>query len=323
MCSCSARAAGRYARGDHVGRPFQGRLAGLKGPRYERKRQRPDFFGAAYERYMGKWSQLAGETFLDWLAPESGLRWLDVGCGNGAFTEMLVERCAPVSVQGIDPSEAQLAYARTRPASRVAQFRQGDAMALPFPDDTFDAAVMPLVIFFVPDPARGVAEMARVVCPGGIVAAYAWDMVGGGFPYEALQVEMRGLGVAVPVPPSPDASRIDAMRDLWTGAGLDAVETREITVQRTFADFDDYWTTILGGPSVGPQLAAMAPADLALLKARMRARLPADATGRITYSARANAVKGRVDASESYLIGNSLRALRAPRSYVVTLATAG
>jgi SAM-dependent methyltransferase len=250
--------------------------------------------GAAYERMMGVWSRLAGETFLDWLAPRSGLRWIDVGCGNGAFTEMLVERCAPVSVHGIDPSEGQLAYARTRPAARVAQFRQGDAMAQPFPDDAFDAAVMPLVIFFVPDPARGVAEMARVVRPGGAVTAYAWDMVGGGFPYDALQVEMRGLGVAVPTPPSPDASRIDAMRDLWTGAGLDSVETREITVQRTFDDFDDYWTTILGGPSVGPQLAAMAPEELALLKARMRGRLPADAAGRITCSARANAAKGRV-----------------------------
>ena len=126
--------------------------------------------GTAYERYMGEWSQLAGEAFLDWLAPKSALRWLDVGCGNGAFTELLVARCAPVSVQGIDPSEGQLAYARTRPASRVAQFRQGDAMAQPFPDDTFDAAVMPLVIFFVPDPAKGVAEMARVVCSGGTVA---------------------------------------------------------------------------------------------------------------------------------------------------------
>jgi SAM-dependent methyltransferase len=250
--------------------------------------------GAAYERYMGKWSQLAGEIFLDWLAPESGLRWLDVGCGNGAFTEMLVERCAPASVQGIDPSEEQLAYARTRPASRVAQFRQGDAMAQPFPDGTFDAAVMPLVIFFVPDPARGVAEMARVVRPGGTAAAYAWDLPGGGFPYEALQAEIRGLGVAVPVPPSPGASRIDAMKDLWTGAGLEAVETREITVQRTFADFDDYWTTILGGPSVASALAMMAPEDLALLEARMRARLPADANGRITYSGRANAIKGRV-----------------------------
>jgi len=250
--------------------------------------------GAAYERYMGKWSQLAGETFLDWLAPKPGLRLLDVGCGNGAFTEMLVERCAPVSVQGIDPSGAQLAYARTRPALRVAQFHQGDAMALPFPDDTFDAAVMPLVIFFVPEPAKGVAEMARVVCPGGSVAAYAWDMLGGGFPYDALWVEMRAMGVAVPLPPSPDASRIDAMRDLWRGPGLEAVETREIIVQRTFADFDDYWTTILGGPSTGRGLAAMASEDLARLKARMHERLPADGARGITCSARANAVKGRV-----------------------------
>ena len=250
--------------------------------------------GAAYERYMGKWSQLAGEIFLDWLAPKPGLRWLDVGCGNGAFTEMLLERCAPVSVEGIDPSVAQLAYARTRPASRIAQFLLGDAMALPFPDDAFDAAVMPLVIFFVPEPAKGIAEMARVVCPGGSVSAYAWDMLGGGFPYEALWAEMRAMGAAVPLPPSPDASRIDAMRDLWTGAGLEAVETREITVQWTFADFDDYWTTILGGPSVGRGLATMAPEDLALLQARMRARLPADASGSITCSAQANAVKGRV-----------------------------
>jgi SAM-dependent methyltransferase len=250
--------------------------------------------GAAYERFMGKWSQLAGETFLDWLAPQPGLRWLDVGCGNGAFTEMLVERCAPVSVQGIDPSEGQLAFARTRPASRVAQFRHGDAMAQPFPDDTFDVAVMPLVIFFVPDPAKGVAEMVRVVCPGGTVTAYAWDMYGGGFPYEALQVEMRALGITVLLPPSSGASRIGAMRDLWSDAGLHAVETRDITVQRTFADFDDYWTTILGGPNVGPKVAAIPSEDHALLKARMRERLPTDAMGHITYSARANAVKGRV-----------------------------
>jgi hypothetical protein len=84
------------------------------------------------------------------------------------------------------------------------------------------------------------------------------------------------------------------MRDLWTGAGLDAVETREIAVQRTFANFDDYWTTILGGASVGPQLAAMASEDLAILNARMRVLLPLDGSGRITYGARANAVKGRV-----------------------------
>jgi SAM-dependent methyltransferase len=250
--------------------------------------------GAAYECAMGSWSQLVGAIFLDWLAPPAGLRWLDVGCGNGAFTELLVERCAPTTVQGIDPSEGQLAFARTRSAARVAQFCQGDAMAPPFPDDTFDVAVMALVIFFVPDPAQGVAEMVRVVCPGGTVAAYAWDMLGGGFPWDAMHVEMRALGVTPPLPPSVGASRIDAMRDLWTDAGLEAVETREITVQRTFADFDDLWTTSQLGGGIGPTIAAMAADDVERLKARLRARLPADATGHFTSSARANAVKGRV-----------------------------
>ena len=250
--------------------------------------------GAAYEQYMGKWSRLAGDTFLEWLAPDADLRWLDVGCGNGAFTEMIVERCAPSAIQGIDPSEAQLAYARTQPAARIAQYRQGDAMALPYADDRFDAAVMALVIFFVPEPTRGVAEMVRVVCPGGSVSAYAWDMVGGGFPYDAMHVEMRAMGMTIPVPPSPGASRLEAMQELWAGAGLEAVETRAITVQRTFASFDDYWATIRGGPSLAPKLAAMSAADVAQLRERMRACLPADAAGRISYSARAHAVKGRV-----------------------------
>ena len=123
--------------------------------------------GASYEQMMGIWSRSAGEIFLDWLAPPLGLRWIDVGCGNGAFTELLVERCSPAEVQGIDPSEGQLAFARTRPASRLAKFHQGDAMALPFADSSFDAAVMALVLVFVPDPAKGVSEMVRVVVPGG------------------------------------------------------------------------------------------------------------------------------------------------------------
>jgi ubiquinone/menaquinone biosynthesis C-methylase UbiE len=140
--------------------------------------------GAGYERYMGNWSRRVGTIFLDWLAAPSGLKWIDVGCGNGAFTELIVERCAPTEVRGIDPSEDQLTFARTRPAARLAKFDSGDAIALPFPTDTFDVAVMALVIFFVPDPGKGVAEMSRVVRPGGVVAAYAWDMFGGGFPLE-------------------------------------------------------------------------------------------------------------------------------------------
>src|SRR5882762_3380080 len=126
--------------------------------------------GASYEQMMGIWSRSAGEIFLDWLAPPLGLRWIDIGCGNGAFTELLVERCAPVEVQGIDPSEGQLAFARGRPATRLAAFHQGDSMALPYPADRFDAAIMALVIVFVPDPTKGIDEMVRVVRPGGTVA---------------------------------------------------------------------------------------------------------------------------------------------------------
>jgi SAM-dependent methyltransferase len=250
--------------------------------------------GAAYERYMGKWSQLVGAAFLDWLAPRTGLRWLDVGCGNGAFTELFAERCAPSEIAGIDPSEAVLAYARTRPALRTAHLVQGDAMALPFPAASFDIAVMPLVIFFVPDPAKGVAEMARVTAPGGMVTAYGWDMVGGGFPYSAVRDELRDMGFATPEPPSRDASQPEVMQGLWQAAGLTAIESRVFTVERSFAGFDDYWTTVLGGPSTSATLRDLQPQQIADLQARLRKRLPADSSGRITYSARANAIKGRV-----------------------------
>jgi SAM-dependent methyltransferase len=253
--------------------------------------------GAAYERMMGVWTRLAGNVFLDWLAPRQGLRWIDIGCGNGAFTELVVDRCAPAEVHGVDPSEAQLAFARTRPAARLAQFQTGDAMALPFPEHRFDVAVMALVIFFVPDPAKGIAEMVRVCRPGGTVAAYAWDMLGGGFPGDPIQTEMRAVGFNPLLPPSAEASRIEALRELWAGAGLDAIETREITVKRSFSDFDEFWSIALSGASIGPTIAAMAPQDAERLKDRVRKRLPADAAGHITYASRANAVKGRQPAS--------------------------
>ncbi len=93
-------------------------------------------------------------------------------------------------------------------------------MALPYDDKSFDVAIMALVIFFVPDPAKGVAEMARVVRTGGSVAAYAWDMYGGGFPWESVQSELRALGQKIVYPPSADASRINSMHQLWTSAGI-------------------------------------------------------------------------------------------------------
>jgi SAM-dependent methyltransferase len=252
--------------------------------------------GAGYERMMGKWSRLAGEVFLDWLKPPSSLRWIDIGCGNGAFTELLAERCAPAEIQGIDPSDAQLAFARSRHNAGIAQFQKGDAMALPFPDDSFDAAVMALVIFFVPDPPAGVAEMARVVRRGGLIASYAWDMERGGFPAEPVLAELRAMGLAPMRPPSSAASRMENLRALWTGAGLDRIETREITVQRTFADFDDFWNTMLLGASIKATIATMTPVHLEEVKEKVRTRLAADHSDPITTSARANAIKGHVPA---------------------------
>ncbi len=250
--------------------------------------------GAAYERYMGLWSRAVGTQFLHWLSAVDGMRWLDVGCGNGAFTEMLAQQCAPAALAGIDPSEEQLAFARTLPALATADFRTGNAMALPWDDNSFDAAVMPLVIFFVPEPAKGVAEMARVVAPGGLVTAYAWDMPGGGFPYAALQAEIAAMGIVMPTAPSVEASRLEVMQSLWQDTGLMEVETTVITVQREFADFDAYWDIVQSGPSVKTTRAGLTPEVAARLKERMREILMTDSSGKVTVTARANAVQGRV-----------------------------
>ncbi len=249
--------------------------------------------GAAYERTMGAWSRIVGDVFLDWLAPQPGLRWVDVGCGNGAFSELIVQRCAAAAVHGLDPSEGQLAFARTRPAARVAKFSEGNAMALPFDDKSFDVGVMALVIFFVPEPAKGVAEMKRVVRSGGTVAAYAWDIVGGGFPHDPILGEMRGMGITPMLPPKYEVSQMNALRDLWTSAGLADVATREISVSRTFANFEEFWTGNLMA-NIKPTIAALPQKDVAQLQARVRARLAVDSAGRITTSGRANAIKGRV-----------------------------
>jgi SAM-dependent methyltransferase len=250
--------------------------------------------GAAYEEAMGRWSRPVGEIFLAWLAPEPGLRWIDVGCGNGAFTALLMQRCAPAEAYGIDPSEAQIDFASGRPDAAGAVFQLGDAMALPFTDNRFDAASMALAISFVPDPARGVAEMARVVRPGGILATYMWDGTRGGSPFYPIQAEIREQGIALPTPPSAEASRMESFHALWTGAGLEAVDAQEIAVQRTFADFDAFWSVSTQMGNLQPVLAAMTPDDTARLKERVRLRMPADAGGGIALAARANAIKGRV-----------------------------
>jgi SAM-dependent methyltransferase len=251
--------------------------------------------GAAYERFMGRWSGIAGATFLDWLAAPGGLRWLDVGCGNGAFTEALIARCAPAAVTGIDPSEGQIAYARQRPGAVMAEFRVGDAQQLPFDDSSFDVATMALVISFVPEPARAVAEMARVVRSGGRIGAYMWDAAANGSPLGPIAAVLRSMGETPPGAPNPQASAQEAMRDFWHAAGLQSVDTRVIRISVEFADFDDLWSSIdmPVGP-VGVFISKLSAGARQEFRTRLREQLPPAADGRIIYEATANAVKGRV-----------------------------
>lgn len=249
--------------------------------------------GAAYERMMGTWSRIAGETFLDWLAPAKGLAWVDVGCGNGAFTESIAQRCAPAQIKGIDPSAGQIAFARVRLKDVNAEFLSGDAMALPFDDRSFDVAVMALVLFFVPNAKKGLAEMVRVTRPGGAVTAYVWDLFGGGFPAHAIQAELHAMGVSTPYPPSAEVSRMDTLRSMWIEAGLINVDTRVIEVERSFADFDDYWETCMLSSIIGAGIKGLPAGQIDELKTRVRGRFGAG-EGRFTASARANAVKGLV-----------------------------
>jgi SAM-dependent methyltransferase len=257
----------------------------------------PSFFtdGDAYERFMGRWSRAAGVQFLDWLALPAGLRWLDVGCGTGAFTELLLARCAPAQVDGIDPSEDQIGYARKRQGVAQARLRSGDAQALPYGDAEFDAAAMALVISFVPDPTKAVSEMRRVVKPGGTVAAYIWHLTGDqGFTQWPLIDALQRMGHEVVEVPGRIHSTIPALRSIFEAAGLTSIETRPIDIEVSYADFDDYWSSQTGLPNPAVQLVRKLPAaDVERLKDDLRQSLPRR-DGRIVYPACANAIKGTV-----------------------------
>jgi ubiquinone/menaquinone biosynthesis C-methylase UbiE len=250
--------------------------------------------GKAYEQRMGRWSRPVGEAFLDWLAVPPGLRWLDVGCGNGAFTEVLIARRAPQAVTGIDPSEGQLAYARTRPGAEAAQFRIGDAQSLPFADDSFDAAAMALVISFLADPVKAAAEMARVVRSGGLVAAYMWDIPGGGLPVQPIYAALQSLGIGLPPAPGAAVSQRHALQEVWEKAGLQSIDTRVIRIPIVYSDFEEFWES--NTAPVGPNaqlLRDLSPDAKEQLRKRLRETLPAAPDGRIAFEAFANAVKGR------------------------------
>lgn len=256
----------------------------------------PRFDGsAAYERCMGRWSRAVAPVFLDWLGAARRASWLDVGCGTGILAETLVELCAPASVHGVDPAAAQVSAAARGPARNRAQFQVADARKLPFADASFDVVASALVINFIAERPRALAEMRRVARPAGLVAAYVWDFAEELSPSAPLRRALRRLGADVPGIPGTEASRLEALRALFLEAGLEQIETRTVDVCLAYADFTDFWESQT--PDYQPTtkiIAQMKPSERTRLMHAVQAALPAGPNGSIEYCARANAIKARV-----------------------------
>ena len=222
-------------------------------------------------RSADRWSREIGGLFLDWMAVPPGQRWLDVCCRDGAFTEELIARGAPSSVCVMEFSQPEIGQAHG-----------------------FDAAVMALAISFVPDPAGVVAQMARVVRPGGWVGAYMWDFMGGGAPGYLISAGAKDLGITFARPGGAEVSRLHILRDLWRAAGLVQVEPRTIRMRVSYDSFDDFWDSSGSGGATGVAIEALSPQMRARLQDHLRASLPTGPYGRIEVPIWANAVKGRV-----------------------------
>jgi ubiquinone/menaquinone biosynthesis C-methylase UbiE len=130
----------------------------------------------AYEQYVGRWSRKVAAEFLRWLAPLPNLEWADVGCGTGALSSAILDRCEPSLVSGIDSSAGFVSQARQRVIDPRVHFETGDATHLPWNAVTYDVTVSGLVLNFVRDHESMAREMSRITRPGGRIAAYVWDM---------------------------------------------------------------------------------------------------------------------------------------------------
>lgn len=252
--------------------------------------------GAAYEPYVGRWSRLVAREFLAWLAIPQGARWLDIGCGTGALSQTILDVASPREITGIDPSEGYITFARQQVRDHRVSFRIGDAEALPEASASYDAVVSGLVLNFVPQPSRAVAEMQRVARVGGIVAAYVWDY--------ASQMQLMRYFWDAAVALDPAASKLDegqrfpicqpeALMQLFRAEGLREVEVCIIDVPTAFRDFDDYWSPFLGGQAPAPGYTmSLSEEQRSALRESLRATLPIAADGSIHLIARAWAVRG-------------------------------
>jgi SAM-dependent methyltransferase len=252
--------------------------------------------GDSYDNYMGRWSRKVAPEFLSWLDASPDKEWLEVGCGTGALAAAIVNECEPASLVAIDPSEGFLAKARSNVSDPRVEFRKGEAGSLPLPDASRDIVASALVLNFVPDRAKAMSEIKRVLRSNGRFGFYVWDYPGGGIEF------MRAFWTAA-VALDPAARELtedkrfpfctrDGLIALTGEAGFSSVECDPIEVPTVFSDFDDYWRpfTLGAGPAPG-YCVTLEPAARERLRDRLEKTLPANSDGSIPMKARAWAIK--------------------------------
>ena len=247
-----------------------------------------DVAAEAYDGFMGRYSRLLSRQFADLAGVVTGQRVLDVGCGPGALTAVLVARVGARGVAAVDPSEPFVAAASAR--NPGVDIRRASAERLPYPDASFDAALAQLVVHFMTDPVTGIAEMARVTRPDGVVAACVWDHGGGKGPLGLFWQAARELDPTIDDESERAGTHAGQLTTLFGGAGLRQVEETALTVALQHESFDEWWAPFTRG--VGPAGAHVKRLD-ADQRVRLRARCLALApSAPFVISARAWAARG-------------------------------
>ena len=206
---------------------------------------------AGYEQLMGRWSRKLAVPFIEFAGIQAGEEILEVGCGNGSLTFALLEAADIGGVTAIDYSPVFVEEAKRRNTDPRIRIEQADACALPFDDRRFDRAFALLVLHFVPEAEKAVAEMVRVVRPGGVVAAAVWDHEGGMPGMRMMWDTVAALDErAKPIRKryfSQPMMKPGEMRDSWTRHGMVDVEQTSLLIRMEYSSFEDYWAPIAAG----------------------------------------------------------------------------
>jgi SAM-dependent methyltransferase len=210
-----------------------------------------DVAADAYDRFMGRYSVQLVPQMIELAGVEAGQTALDVGCGPGALTGGLAGALGVEAVAAVDPSASFIdANRRRHPGVDV---RQATAEQLPFDDDQFDVALAQLVVHFMTDPVAGLAEMARVVRPGGVVAACVWDHAGGRSPVSEFWRAALSVDPSARDEAALNGARQGHLAELLAAAGLDGVHESVLAAEVRYGSFEEWWEpyTLGVGPAGG------------------------------------------------------------------------